>query len=323
MRRLLVCIALVLIAFGLWSVLDVDAASRLPQEQAKQAAVAKQTAPMSKSALHAQAEYVGQETCEACHDDLSKKFSSNPHSRLAMMHGGKGATCESCHGPGKAHSEDPSDPTKIFRFTTASAKQVDETCLGCHVKSHPEFKSSAHAKANVSCTNCHSVHSFKEDAALLKASQPTLCYGCHTDVKPAFSQPFHHKVNEGLLTCSDCHNPHGTSQAKMLKSTHEQNAVCTKCHTETAGPFVFEHPVLKTEGCVSCHTPHGSPNPRLLNVAHVNTLCLQCHSGLNTGAFPAAKSPSGPAHNQATQYVACTNCHTQIHGSNASDVFFK
>ena len=67
--------------------------------------------------------------------------------------------------------------------------------------------------------SCHSIHAFKDQAHLLKASQPTLCYGCHTDVKPDFSKPFHHKVEEGLMSCSDCHNPHGTFQKKGLKSS--------------------------------------------------------------------------------------------------------
>jgi DmsE family decaheme c-type cytochrome len=154
--------------------------------------------------------------------------------------------------------------------------------------------------------------------------QPKLCYTCHSDTKASFAQTFHHKVNEGLIKCSDCHDAHGTSQAKNLKTTADRNEICTKCHTENAGPFAFEHPPVKTEGCVSCHTPHGSPNPRLLNVANVNTLCISCHSNTNSSAFPhAATLPSGPVHNQNAAYVSCTTCHTQIHGSNASDVYFK
>jgi DmsE family decaheme c-type cytochrome len=103
-------------------------------------------------------------------------------------------------------------------------------------------------------------------------------------------------------------------------SASQQDMVCTKCHTETAGPFVYEHAVVKTEGCTACHTPHGGPNPRLLNRANVNTICLQCHSpATNFTAF----TPTGPSHNQATQYQACTICHTAIHGSNVSNVFFN
>ncbi|QMV19893.1 DmsE family decaheme c-type cytochrome [Granulicella sp. 5B5] len=313
MKRFLVCVALIALIPCLWETGSVDAASGKKQ---RATLTQKMAAPNS-------ADFVGSETCATCHADVANRFSTNPHSRLALMHNGKGATCESCHGPGKAHVDSGGDITKIFRFSQASAQQIDATCLGCHEGAHPDFERSPHGKAGLSCTSCHSVHSFASEASLLKVSQPTLCYTCHTDVKPAFAQPFHHKVDEGLMQCSDCHDPHGTFEDKQLKSTPDQNAVCTKCHTETAGPFVYEHPVIKTEGCTTCHSPHGSPNARLLNVSNINTLCLQCHSGTNMGAFPHAVSPTGPVHNQAAQYVACTNCHTQIHGSNASPQFFK
>ena len=96
--------------------------------------------------------------------------------------------------------------------------------------------------------------------------------------------PFHHKVNEGVTKCTDCHDPHGTFSKSNLKSTADQNAVCTKCHMETRGPFVFEHAAVRAEGCVDCHSPHGSQNPRLLNM-RIATLCNQCHSPVALAGF--------------------------------------
>jgi hypothetical protein len=57
-----------------------------------------------------------------------------------------------------------------------------------------------------------------------------------------------------------------------------------------------------------------------LNRANVNTICLQCHSP--SPNFTTLQ-PVGPAHNQATQYQACTICHASIHGSNTSPIFFN
>jgi DmsE family decaheme c-type cytochrome len=276
-------------------------------------------ATSSQKAEAKPAEFVGSETCTLCHAEVAKKFDSNPHSRLALMHDGKGVTCESCHGPGQAHVESGGDVTKLFRFEKATPKQVDEKCLSCHLGTHANFDRTAHGAAGVSCISCHSNHSFQSESHLLKVAEPKLCYSCHTDIKAAFAQPFHHKVNEGVLVCTDCHNPHGTFQDKLLKTNADQNAVCTKCHAETLGPFVYEHPPLKLEGCTSCHFPHGSPNPRLLTRNNVNSLCLQCHTASMN--FTAPGTPS--FHNQANQYQACTNCHVMIHGSNASSVFFK
>jgi DmsE family decaheme c-type cytochrome len=166
---------------------------------------------------------------------------------------------------------------------------------------------------------CHSAHSPKVKDGLLIAAQPQLCYTCHLEAKAEFSKPFHHRVNEKLIGCNDCHNPHGGYLQRNLRTTAAQDATCFTCHAEKAGPFVFEHAPVKTEGCVSCHTPHGSVNPRLLKRSNVNLLCLECHTFTVDSAAPAIPS----FHNQAQKYQACTMCHTQIHGSNQSSVFFK
>ena len=274
----------------------------------------------AQAAKAVQGDFVGADVCATCHQEVAKGFANNPHARLAEMHGGAGVTCEGCHGAGKAHVEGGGDISKIFNPAKATAKEVDEKCLGCHQGKHANFERSAHGEGNVSCLGCHSVHASTTPEHLLKAEEPQLCFQCHTDVKPQFSMPFHHKVEEGLVKCSDCHDPHGTFGQKGLRSSTQQDAVCTKCHTETAGPFVYEHAVVKTEGCTACHTPHGGPNPRLLNRANVNTICLQCHS---PSPNFTTNLPIGPAHNQATQYQSCTICHTSVHGSNVSAVFFN
>jgi DmsE family decaheme c-type cytochrome len=306
MKRVLLCIALVALLPGLWEAGMVNAAGEGHQAASGQL----------KTGAADPANYVGSDTCMTCHADVVKSFATNPHSRLALMHGGKGVTCESCHGPGKAHVDGGGDVTKIFRFTQASAKQIDATCLGCHAGAHPDFARSEHAKANVSCVSCHSVHSFATEASLLKVAQPQLCYQCHGDVKGTFAMPFHHPVNEGAVNCSDCHDVHGTFKQNNLKSTVDQNLICTKCHVETRGPFVYEHAAVKAEGCMGCHTPHGSQNARLLNMPSINTLCNQCHSPVAGGTFHSMNAGS-------SELTSCVNCHTMIHGSNLNQAFLK
>ena len=262
---------------------------------------------------------VGAEVCGPCHEDVARGFAANPHAKTAQTHGGSGVTCEDCHGAGKAHVEGGGDKARIFNPANATTQEVDHLCLGCHQGKDQNFDRSAHAEGNVSCIGCHDIHNSKEKH-LLKASQPTLCFECHADVKPQFSMPFHHQVNEGLVQCSDCHDTHGAYEKQGPKSAALQDAMCIKCHEAKAGPWVYDHAVVKIEGCTACHTPHGGPNPQLLNRANVNNICLQCHSpsiNFNTD------TPGGSYHNPAEPHQLCLSCHTSIHGSNTSAVFFN
>lgn len=260
--------------------------------------------------------YVGVDTCKTCHEDLYKNnFEATPHFQTTLR---DGHGCESCHGPGAEHVEGGGDVTKIVSFKNLSSQEASARCLTCHGEKHQQrhFSSSSHASNAVGCLDCHSPHHAKEAQHLLVQAQPALCYGCHKSAIADFGKPYHHRVNEGLVQCSDCHNTHGTTTLRQVRALPNGDQVCFKCHVDKQGPFVYEHVPVKTDGCASCHTPHGSTNPRFLRVSQVNLLCLQCHS------FPA-QGPQGPAHNQSTKYQACTMCHAAIHGSNASNVFFR
>jgi DmsE family decaheme c-type cytochrome len=269
--------------------------------------------------------YVGAETCKACHEDIYSNFETTAHfvttmeSKLDARKGPEWHGCEACHGPGKDHVEGGGDKTKIFTFKDAAPADTSSRCLRCHQydNEHGNFERSAHLASGVACIGCHSPHFAKESEFLLKGKSPGLCYGCHMEVRAQFARPFHHRVNEGLIQCNDCHSPHGTFRPKQLRTSASGDEVCYKCHSEKQGPFVYQHEA-KIEGCVICHTPHGSTNQRMLQQNQVNLLCLGCH------ALPADIGPPGTPtfHNQAQKYQACTLCHTSIHGSNSSPVFF-
>lgn len=291
-------------------------------------------------------DYVGSESCKACHEDQFNSFSDTKHAKLSQIESWKGKVqgCESCHGPGKAHMEDATDKTKIVSFKGKNSKEVSETCLGCHAgkESHNNFRRGEHWRNDVGCTECHTAHgpshgSSKADSitqigevtrqnpssatsAMLKNSEPQLCIACHTEVKAQFSKPNHHKVLEGTMKCSDCHNAHGGFESKQAKLAVGADASCVKCHADKQGPFAFEHAPLKTEGCSACHTPHGSSNPKMLRRANVRQLCMECHTTLSN-AEPGA--PQAPHDQRTARYNNCTVCHTKIHGSNSHKFFFR
>ncbi len=273
-------------------------------------------------------QYMGSDTCKSCHEDLYKNFETSPHFKTLTVtkwgpdrHG-----CEACHGPGKAHVDAGGDPSKIINPKNLSERDASARCMSCHMgQEHSNFSRSAHLTNGVGCTSCHDPHHAQVRETLLVKSQPTLCYGCHGAAKADFSKPFHHRVNEGFIQCSDCHNEHGGFVLRQLRASPAGDAVCYKCHAEKQGPFTFEHVPVKAEGCQSCHTPHGSTNPRLLRVNQVNLLCLQCHTpNADRPTSAVGAVPGIPSfHQQNQKYQACTMCHTQIHGSNFSEFFFR
>ena len=232
------------------------------------------------------------------------------------MHGNAtGVTCENCHGAGKAHVDGGGDVTKIFDPAKASAKDVDANCLSCHAGAHPDFERSPHAKANVSCISCHSIHGSKEET-LLKAAAHALLPVPHrreAGVRYAVPPPGERRRGQVQRLPRRRTAPSGTT---TCRSTADQNMICTKCHTETRGPFVYEHAAVKAEGCLGCHTPHGSQNARMLNMPSINTLCNQCHSPV------AAATVHGMGAGSA-EMAPCTSCHTYIHGSNINPAFLR
>src|SRR6266404_1379715 len=297
----------------------------------------------------ASSEFIGTQECRGCHNPIFLNFEATPHWKTTFVakslksaapsklpaEGGRAPSraassqnlalppegCEACHGPGRAHADGLGDPKKIVGYARLTRAEITRRCLTCHQYSeeHGNFRRSAHRAGSVACLDCHSVHHFGERQYLLRKTQTELCTGCHANTMAEFARPFHHRVPEKLLTCTECHNQHGGFLTRQLRSTAAQESVCGQCHSETVGPFVFEHAPLKSEGCNACHQPHGSVNARLLKRAQVNQLCLECHT-LSRGNT-ARDTPA--FHSQDRQFQACTLCHVAIHGSNVSEKLLR
>jgi DmsE family decaheme c-type cytochrome len=280
-----------------------------------------QTAPQTKpaptaAAQAAPAEYVGQDTCLACHDDRAKGLSGTIHGTAAHPRSPAAAQgCESCHGPGSRHIEDPSDDTRIRKFSKMAPRDSSATCLACHTQtSHALWQGSAHDARNLSCATCHSVHEPKSERAQLSAAtEIETCASCHRAQVMKATRVSHMPVTEGRMTCTTCHNPHGSTNVRQLRVGNWINESCVSCHTEKRGPFLFEHAAGR-ESCVSCHDPHGSSNDRML-VARVPMICQRCHIGTR---HPSTIYDGLAVQNRSNRIIgrACINCHQQIHGSN-------
>jgi len=270
--------------------------------------------------------------CGACHEDQVKAFSGTVHDR-AMLSDPLRNGCEICHGPGKAHMDEPSADNirgKKALGAWTSVRQTD-ACLTCHGLVYRDKKAtrhSVHAQAGVSCWGCHTeVLHFKaaEDPEANRSSMAApfmgrnpneRCLKCHEDQRVDFALPYRHPVDRGQIRCWDCHGPHG-EDAVTGSDEAAASAVCTKCHPAQKGPFVWRHLALDDGGCMACHRPHGSVNPRLMAESG-NALCLKCH-------FETAFPQVGAINHRykLDRHARCLDCHTAAHGSNVSDAFLR
>jgi DmsE family decaheme c-type cytochrome len=288
--------------------------------------------------------YVGSEICQTCHESqyrtvqktrMGKIMFKAPRTPLEA----KG--CEACHGPARSHVDLMTGTTSngngqgngttaspepalggIIRFGKNSALPAAEqnaVCLECHQKGMQLFwKGSPHESRGLTCVTCHQVmhgsrgesrflEPLAENRLFVKDTQMEVCFQCHQMRRAQLMRSAHMPFREGKVTCTNCHNPHGTPNPKQLiESTTNEN--CYKCHTERRGPFLWEHPPVM-EDCMNCHEAHGSSNPQLLKV-RTPRLCQRCHIETRHPTTPQLPT---------TRFAfnrSCTNCHSQIHGSN-------
>jgi DmsE family decaheme c-type cytochrome len=274
------------------------------------------------------ANYVGTQNClSACHyhDRIKQDFDASTMGvQMSKKSGMPLVNCESCHGPGslaiegltpekveadaKAGKQTSCDYKTFIDINNIPAQAKSLICLKCHTANATfnlhNWNAGSHSVNDVACSDCHRIHA-GSDLKVKPRDTLEMCYKCHQESKAEFSLPSHHAVPEKRIFCTDCHDPHGSPTEKLLRKATVKDT-CVQCHSDKEGPFVFEH-ADNMDDCRNCHSAHGSVNNNLLTV-QVPFLCLQCHSGHRTNSAATKET-------KAAFYTRCTDCHSQIHGS--------
>jgi DmsE family decaheme c-type cytochrome len=279
--------------------------------------------------------YVDNSTCTRCHEVETKNFKTTMMGHVLTgrpRDEQERLGCQACHGGGREHLRHPHKPSPGFlSFKEKSfdfIKMENARCLQCHQSGERAFwQASTHAFRGVRCVDCHNAmcpvtiteeqtHQIRKSPLstsfvnpfIVTRPETQVCLRCHLRKRMQINLPSHMPVREGLMTCVDCHNPHGGPYPHQLRAA-TVNEVCYRCHAQKRGPFLWIHvPVVMN--CLNCHDPHGSVNLHML-VINLPMLCQRCHIGTH--------HPSSP-HKPGQIYVInqqCTNCHSQIHGSNS------
>ncbi|MFH1267522.1 MAG: cytochrome c3 family protein [Planctomycetota bacterium] len=274
------------------------------------------------------------QACYRCHDDKRDlERIAHPH----QVRGPNGFNCTTCHDP---HGK------------VVEATRKDQ-CLECHDGAPTmAWHSSTHNREGVACTDCHNPHPRAEVPRVVNVShtaikrpgrlpmsvdEPEACFKCHQKIYAFTALPSHHPIAEGKMVCSDCHDAHGQARGHLKEAT--VNEVCYECHAEKEGPFAYEHAPV-TENCAYCHEPHGTVENNLLRQP-TTFLCLRCHSGhsthgqseqcfrchfvdgdlTNVGGGPLDPTIATTPATRRALFTDCTQCHTQIHGSDLPSGF--
>lgn len=170
------------------------------------------------------AEFVGSESCETCHETITRDFRTASHARLKVKgDNAKNVGCESCHGPGSLHVKSGGAARTII-----NPRRSPDTCFQCHLEVRAQFQLPHRhpvMEGKMSCADCHNPHK----GSAIKGGGTSL----QQSIKGG-----------GMAFLS-------------------ANETCLQCHTSQRGPFVFEHEAVR-EGCTTCHSPHGSVNQRML-----------------------------------------------------------
>jgi len=209
----------------------------------------------------AQAEYVGTETCAACHATQYKEFMQSTHARISVpgdTHHAQG--CEMCHGPGSLHVA-AGGGRGVGGII--NPRKDPSTCFACHLDKKAEFQLPYHhpvMEGKMSCADCHNPHApdVRPWSATTLKDVNEACFRCHKEQRGPFVWE-HEALREGCVTC---HKVHGSIHEKMLLV--RDNNLCLRCHTQANFPTIGKssHAGRLPQGtCFSagCHTAiHGS-----------------------------------------------------------------
>jgi len=273
--------------------------------------------------------YLGLEVCRGCHRLETAHWEDTVHA-AAFLEQPRTAlerrACEACHGPGAAHIADPANRSAIFAFTReagASIEHMNAACLRCHEGgARLHWPGSMHERELMACVDCHNPMTRVSGRGLLRARNVNeTCFGCHPTQRVELRKRSHMPLLEGRMDCVDCHQPHGSATDPLLDAATSFE-LCTRCHADKRGPFLWEHAPV-TEGCTSCHLPHGSNRDSLLATSPPY-LCQQCHAQIGVANHPIelmtprnlAAGGSAAARDPRAIGRSCVTCHAAIHGSN-------
>lgn len=237
--------------------------------------------------------------CFDCHASQMRKNYDLETDTYDTVLGDLSINCETCHGPGKTHTEfwrkalkDPAlaaqGENSLVRATSLSPTKQVEICAQCHATKTTLRSGYTPGDAFLDYYELALIddaESFWPDGLVKKLAYPHLQF--------AGSQCF----QKADLTCTGCHANHGSDMPVELIADPAGGALCARCHPDVMADIsahTFHKPAGKGSDCKACHMPEmflnyltvtdhrlTVPVPEVTTRLGVPNGCNQagCHSG--------------------------------------------
>jgi predicted CXXCH cytochrome family protein len=168
------------------------------------------------------------------------------------------------------------------------------------------------------CSICHEKNDRKAPGKVTVAGNE-LCYGCHEEFATIMKAK--HKHAPAVASCLGCHNPHDSTQRKLLYADIFDQ--CTSCHPAIQNAVkssAVKHEAVTTgRKCLNCHNPHASNVEKLLTALPFDQ-CVSCHSqdGLKDDKGVVLTNfkkllQQNKVHHAPVEAKDCSACH-KVHG---------
>lgn len=216
--------------------------------------------------------------CASCHNTRVRKNYDPPTDTYKTSMAEMTVSCESCHGPMKAHTLNPAIKTNWTR------DQHTENCAGCH------------ARRGEVTGDFVPGESFWDHYQLTITDGSDIYYpdGQIRDEDYEFASFISSRMYHSGVRCMDCHDMHS------MKTILTGNQLCMRCHTAGGFPKApvilpemhsFHQAASTGNQCINCHMPqttymqrhprhdHGFtiPDPLLTKQFGVPNACNKCH----------------------------------------------
>ncbi len=241
-----------------------------------------------------------------------------------------GVGCESCHGPGGSHANDPynvpmyqtvddqvcgschSRGTSLdgysfpatyrpgdtlsehFTFTTDDADVWADGSARKHHQQYMDWQLGSKMQQSdmVHCVTCHNAHDNGQADAQLNLPLNDLCLQCHTDkAQLIVHTPYHQEASKNRqFVCSDCHLPKMATSA-VPYDIHNHSFLQPNPQNTLAHGGLAQ----MQNACNTCHTDRAeTPQWAADTIAYVAASRPQAFSSFNPGINPTPPPPPTP-----------------------------